>query len=142
MKIKLLMDTAKVPTQGTSGAAGWDLYAAKACAIEPDETVGVHTGIALEIPEHYWGGIYARSGLAIKQGLRPANAVGVIDADYRGEIIVALHNDSSFVREIEVGDRIAQFILHPVIDFCGFSVVDELSDTKRGAGGFGSTGKK
>lgn len=142
MKIKLLDPNAKVPTQGSKYAAGFDLYASKACVIESGQCVLVHTGLAMEIPIGYWGGIYARSGLATKQGLRPANAVGVIDSDYRGEIMVALYNDSSYDREIQVGDRIAQFILAPIC--CptdGFQVVEELSDTCRGDGGFGSTGK-
>ena len=94
----------------------------------------------LRITDGWWGGIYARSGLATKQGLRPANCVGVIDSDYRGEIIVALHNDSDYVREIKSGDRIAQLVFHQLwtVDW---EVVDELSDTVRGEGGFGSTGK-
>lgn len=142
MKIKLLDPNAKIPTQGSAYAAGYDLYASKECVIESGQCVLVHTGLAMEIPLGYWGGIYARSGLATKQGLRPANAVGVIDSDYRGEVMVALYNDSSFDREIKVGDRIAQFILAPVCyPTDGFQVVEELSDTSRGSGGFGSTGK-
>lgn len=142
MKIKLLDPNARVPTQGSKYAAGFDLYASKACVIESGQCVLVHTGLAIEIPTGYWGGIYARSGLATKQGLRPANAVGVIDSDYRGEVMVALYNDSSYDREIQVGDRIAQFILAPIC--CPtdeFQVVKELSDTSRGEGGFGSTGR-
>ena len=143
MKIKLLDPNAKVPTLGSKYAAGSDLYASKACVIESGQNILVHTGIAMELPIGYWGGIYARSGLATKQGLRPANCVGVIDADYRGEIMVALYNDSDFNREIQVGDRIAQLVIAPVCHATdGFQVVEELSDTDRGEGGFGSTGSK
>lgn len=142
MKIKFLDPNAQVPTLGSEAAAGYDLYASKGCVIEPGQTVFVHTGLAMEIYEGWWGGIYARSGLAAKQGLRPANCVGAVDSDYRGEVMVAMHNDSEYVREIKVGDRVAQLIfahvLHPAD---GFEVVDELSDTVRGEGGFGSTGK-
>lgn len=142
MKIKLLNKNAKIPTQGSTAAAGYDLYASKACIIEPGQSVLVHTGLSMEIPSGYWGGIFARSGLATKQGLRPANCVGVIDSDYRGEIMVALYNDSTFEREISVGDRIAQLVFLPVCTpLRGFEVVDELSNTERGDGGFGSTGK-
>ena len=142
MKIKLLNENAKVPTQGSAAAAGFDLYASKACVIESGQTMLVHTGLAMAIPDGYWGGIFARSGLATKQGLRPANCVGVIDADYRGEIMVALYNDSAFEREIKVGDRIAQLIFLPTyVPLRGFEVVDDLSNTERGDGGFGSTGK-
>lgn len=140
MKIKLLDSNAKLPTRGSAGAAGYDLYASKSCIIEPGQCVLVHTGVSLEIPEGFWGGIYARSGLATKRGLRPANCVGVIDSDYRGEIMVALHNDSSSIQQINAGDRIAQLVFHQVwLD--GWQVVDELTDTNRGEGGFGSTGK-
>lgn len=143
MKIKLLDPNAKIPTLGSKYAAGYDLYASKACVIENGQTVLVHTGLAMEIPIGYWGGIYARSGLATKQGLRPANCVGVIDADYRGEIMVALYNDSDYHREIAVGDRIAQLVISPVCHATdGFQVVEELPGTDRGAGGFGSTGSK
>ena len=142
MNIKFLDSNAQVPTLGSEAAAGYDLYASKGCVIEPGQTVFVHTGLAMEIPLGYWGGIYARSGLAAKQGLRPANCVGVVDPDYRGEVMVAMHNDSEYIREIKVGDRIAQLVfaqaLHPTD---GFKIVDELSDTSRGEGGFGSTGK-
>ena len=142
MNVKLLNENAKLPTRGSEYAAGFDLYASKACAIEPGETVLVHTGLAMEIYDGWWGGIFARSGLATKQGLRPANCVGVIDSDYRGEIMVALHNDSTVEREIQVGDRIAQLVFMPVwVPRDGFNVVDELSTTVRGEGGFGSTGK-
>ena len=136
------MDEAKFPTRASKQAAGWDLYAAKGCIIEPGETVLVHTGIALEIPDGYCGKLYSRSGLSTKKGLRLANCVGVIDSDYRGEIMVAMYNDSSFVREIEVGDRIAQIIIESYIKIDKFNVVEELSNTDRGNGGFGSTGNK
>ena len=147
MRIKKLHPDAVLPTQGSAEAAGYDLYSVDTFCIEPGETRLVHTGLAMEIPEHFWGGIYARSGLATKKGLRPANCVGVIDSDYRGEIMVALHNDSSSIQHIDAGDRIAQLVFHPVVkvlpDESGeiWQVVAELSDTNRGEGGFGSTGK-
>ena len=146
MKIKLLSPNAKLPTLGSPFAAGYDLYAAKACAIEPGQSVRVPTDISIEIPDGFWGGIYARSGMAVKRGLRPANAVGVIDSDYRGNIMVALYNDSDIIQEISAGDRIAQLIFHQRVSITPdpngeiWQVVDELSDTERGSGGFGSTG--
>lgn len=155
MNIKFLRPNAKMPTLGSAYAAGYDLYAAiedsigpsgvcmaGSIEIPPHETRMVPTGIAIAIPAGYWGGIYARSGLATKQGLRPANCVGVIDADYRGEIFVALHNDTDNYRYIYSGDRIAQLVFHeiPWIKHY-FTVVDELDATDRGEGGFGSTGK-
>ena len=141
IKIKLLNEFAKVPTRGSAQAAGYDLYAATNYDIEipPHKTEKIGTGIAIEIPEDYFGGVYARSGLATKQGLRPANCIGVIDADYRGEIIVALHNDTMYTQKIKAGDRIAQLIIQPYLNV-DFNVVDELTDTERGNGGFGSTG--
>ena len=143
MKIKKLSENAILPTQGSAAAAGYDLYAAKACSIEPGEMVLVHTGLAIEIPYGFWGGIYARSGLATKKGLRPANCVGIIDSDYRGEIMVAMYNDSSNEQTIEIGDRIAQLVFHQAIALTGgWQVVEELSETSRGEGGFGSTGTK
>ena len=148
MKIKLLSSNAKLPTRGSAEAAGYDLYSVDTISIGPGETQLVHTGLAIEIPENFWGGIYARSGLATKKGLRPANCVGVIDSDYRGEIMVALHNDNSSIQYIDAGDRIAQLVFHPVVkvlpDESGeiWQVVAELSDTNRGEGGFGSTGTK
>lgn len=141
MKIKLLSKKAKLPTRGSEDAAGRDLYAATDATILPHTTAKISTDIAIEIPSGYWGGIFARSGLATKVGLRPANCVGVIDSDYRGPIIVALHNDTDQIKAILSGDRIAQFILFPVCDFGGWEVVDELSDTERGDGGFGHSGK-
>jgi dUTP pyrophosphatase len=148
MRIKRLHPDAVLPTQGSAAAAGYDLYSVDTFCIEPGETRLVHTGLSIEIPEGFWGGIYARSGLATKKGLRPANCVGVIDSDYRGEIMVALYNDSSSIQHIDAGDRIAQLVFHQqcviVPDESGeiWQVVAELSDTNRGDGGFGSTGTK
>ena len=140
MKIKLLSDKAKLPTRGSEEAAGWDLYAATDATIAPHSTVKISTDIAIEIPTGYFGAVFARSGLATKQGLRPANCVGVIDSDYRGPIIVALHNDMDQTREILSGDRIAQLVFIPYSSW-DWEVVDELSSTKRGDGGFGHSGK-
>ena len=140
MKIKLLSDKAKLPTKGSEEAEGWDLYAATAAIIPPHSTVKVSTDIAIEIPNGYFGAVFARSGLATKQGLRPANCVGVIDSDYRGPVIVALHNDTDQVKEIFSGDRIAQLVFIPYSSW-DWEVVDELSDTDRGDGGFGHSGK-
>lgn len=137
-----LKEGAVRPTAGSRYAAGYDLYACLDWpeVIAPHETKKIGTGIAMEIPMYWWGGIFARSGLATKQGLRPANCVGVIDSDYRGEIIVALHNDSDEERVVSPGDRIGQFILMPHYEFI-FNEVSSLEDTERGAAGFGSTGK-
>lgn len=141
MKVKRLTDTAKLPTRGSMGAAGLDLYAdiPSATAIYPGETKQIHTGIAIELRPYRVGLVYPRSGLATKQGLRLANSVGVIDSDYRGEIIVALHNDSQMVQCIEHGDRIAQLVVMQY-EHEDAQEVEELSGTERGAGGFGSTG--
>ena len=139
MKIKLLSDKAKIPTRGSEEAAGWDLYAATDAIIPPHFTAKISIDIAIEIPAGYFGAVFARSGLATKQGLRPANCVGVIDADYRGEWIVALHNDSTETQIIRHGDRIAQAMILPVFPTT-FEQVEELPDTERGAGGFGSSG--
>ncbi len=141
IRIKKLIDTATVPTYGTCASAGADLYAVTGVRLLPGETVLVHTGIALEIPGGYGGFIYARSGLAAKRGLAPANKVGVIDADYRGEVMVALYNQSAEEQILEAGERIAQLVIAPVIQ-AEFSETEELGETLRGAGGFGSTGKK
>lgn len=143
MNVKFLNEYAKVPTRGSAYAAGYDLYAAidKPIIIFPGDTVSVTTGLAMEIPEDYFGAIFARSGLATKRGLRPANCVGVVDADYRGEVIVAIHNDSDKIQQIEPGERIAQMVFLPYRSVGNFEVVDELNDTARGAGGFGSTGR-
>lgn len=142
MYIKKLHPKAVIPTLGSAAAAGYDLYSVDTVCIEPGQTYLVHTGLAMEIPEGFWGGIYARSGLATKKGLRPANCVGVIDSDYRGEVMVAFHNDSSNIQHIDAGDRIAQLIFHRCVYSDGFEEVEELSDTTRGEGGFGSTGTK
>lgn len=145
MRIKLLTDTAKVPTQGTNRAAGYDLYAdfnpanGEFLTIGPHETVKISTGIALEIPYGWWGGVFPRSGISAKRGLRPANCVGVIDSDYRGEIFVALHNDTDKNQYVTPGERIAQLILLPSAQV-DWEVVDTLTETSRGEGGFGSTG--
>ncbi len=143
VNIKKLNDNAVIPTYGTEYAAGADLYACmeEAVTINPGETYFVKTGIAMEIPEGYAGLVYARSGLACKKGLAPANKVGVIDSDYRGEIMVALHNHSNVPVSVESGERIAQLVITPYITAV-FNQVEELEDTERGEGGFGSTGRK
>lgn len=142
LNIKKLRDDAIIPTYGSEYAAGADLYALtdKEIIINPNETVFIKTGIAMAIPENYVGLIYARSGLGTKKGLAPANCVGVIDSDYRGEIIVALYNHSNESRIIENGDRIAQLVISPFVK-ATFKETDTLNDTPRGEGGFGSTGK-
>lgn len=142
IKIKRLNDKAVIPTRGSEQAAGYDLYAATENIIQiaPHSTVMVGTGISIEIPEGYFGGVFARSGLASKKGLRPANCVGVCDSDYRGEYKVALHNDTDELMEIQPNERIAQLIVLPYLAV-EFEEVNELSDTQRGSGGFGSTGK-
>lgn len=143
VNIKKLNEKAVLPTYGSEYAAGADLYACneEKIVIKPHETVLIKTGIALEIPEGYAGLIYARSGIATKRGLAPANKVGVIDADYRGEVMVALHNHSEVDGKIEPFERIAQLVVTPFLKV-DFEETDELSDTVRGAGGFGSTGVK
>lgn len=141
MKIKLVNPNAVVPTYGSKCAAGMDLYSSKTYSIAPGETVLVHTGISMEIPNGYFGAIYPRSGLATKRGLRLANCVGVVDSDYRGEIMVALYNDSIETQSVELRDRIAQMVIQPYERPQVFDVVNELSDTERGSGGFGHTGK-
>lgn len=142
VRVKILKEGAKLPAYGSAQAAGADLYAclSEAVTIAPGETAFVPTGIALEVPVGCAGLIYARSGMACKQGLAPANKVGVVDSDYRGEIIVALHNHGSIARTVEKGERIAQFVITPVLTPV-YEAVDELSDTARNQGGFGSTGK-
>ena len=141
--IKKLSENAVIPTYGSEFSAGADLYAClkEAVMIQPGETYLVKTGLAMEIPEGFAGLIYARSGLASKKGLAPANKVGVVDADYRGEIMVALHNHSNVAASVESGERIAQMVIAPFLK-AEYSVVEELSDTVRGTGGFGSTGTK
>lgn len=142
VNIKKLTDTTKTPTRGSEHAAGYDLYAdvKNQVTISPHETEKIGTGLAIEIPDGYFGAIFARSGLAAKEGLRPANCVGVCDSDYRGEYIVAVHNDSDQPRTIEPGERIAQLVVMPYLAVT-FEEVAELTDTNRGEGGFGSTGK-
>lgn len=142
VKIKKLTPTAKLPTYGSAFSAGADLYSDEpAFTVEPGETHLVHTGLAVEIPEGYGGFIYARSGLATKKGLAPANKVGVIDADYRGEVRVSLFNHSDTVQTVEAGERVAQLVIAPFLK-ADFTEAEELSDTARGEGGFGSTGRK
>lgn len=140
--VKILREGAKLPTYGSAQAAGADLYAClkEAMTIAPGETAFVPTGIALEVPVGCAGLIYARSGLACKRGLAPANKVGVVDSDYRGEIIVALHNHGNTPQTVENGERVAQFVITPVLT-PAYEVVEELSDTARNQGGFGSTGR-
>lgn len=141
LRYKKLNDDAIEPTYGSDGAAGLDLYSAGDYVINVGETVMIHTGIAVEIPPGYFGAVYARSGLASKKGLRPANCVGVIDADYRGELIVALHNDTiCTLGTVKKGDRIAQLVIQPCMSVV-LQEVGALSESARGAGGFGSTDK-
>lgn len=141
INVKKLRDDAIIPTQGSKYAAGYDLYAAidAPITIKSEETVKIGTGLAFELPEGFFAGIFARSGLATKQGLRPANCVGVVDCDYRGEVIVAIHNDSNRNTVIAPGDRIAQMILLPYQSM-EFTEVNDLNETDRGDGGFGSSG--
>lgn len=143
IQIKKLRPDAVMPSRGSAQAAGYDLYAAldDEIVIGPHQTRKIGTGLSAAIPEGYFGGIFARSGLALKQSLRPANCVGVVDADYRGEIIVAVHNDSDAQRVIGPGERIAQLVILPFLS-AEFEETDTLADTARGAGGFGSTGRK
>ena len=143
VKIKKLREGAVVPTYGSELAAGADLYACldEAVTIEVGETKLIPTGFAFEIPVGFAGFIYARSGLASKRGLAPANKVGVVDADYRGEVMVALHNHGKEAQTIEAGERIAQMVIAPFVT-ANFILSDELDGTVRGEGGFGSTGRK
>ena len=142
VRVKILRQGAKLPTYGSAQAAGADLYACleKPVTIAPGETAFVPTGIALEVPLGCAGLIYARSGMACKRGLAPANKVGVVDSDYRGEVMVALYNHGSRPQQVENGERIAQFVITPVLT-PAYEMVEELSDTARNQGGFGSTGK-
>lgn len=145
IRIKKLREQAIIPAYGSTAAAGADLYACLEdkdnVEIAPGEMVMIPTGLAMEIPEGFAGLIYARSGLASKKGLAPANKVGVIDADYRGEIKIPLYNHSSKTAVVEQGERIAQMILTPFLRAV-FEECDKLDDTERGESGFGSTGKK
>ena len=140
--VKKLHPDALLPTYGSTDAAGADLYACldAPVTIEPGQTAFIPTGLALEVPQGCAGLIYARSGLACKKGLAPANKVGVVDSDYRGEVKIALHNHGTQPQIVGPGERVAQFIITPVLT-PAYEEVEELSDTVRGAGGFGSTGK-
>lgn len=142
INVKKLSDTAVFPERGSDYAAGYDLFAdlEEALVLEPHTSTLIPTGLAMEIPEGYFGGVFARSGLSTKEGLRPANCVGVIDADYRGELKVPLHNDGEVAREIKPGQKVAQLIVVPFLSV-EFDEVENLSETVRGVGGFGSTGK-
>ena len=142
VRIKKLDERAIIPTYGTQYSAGADLYALLDGEVEiaPHQTLVVHTGISVEIPEGYCGLVFARSSMGAKRGLAPANKVGVIDADYRGEIMVTLHNHSEKTATVAPGERIAQLAIVPFLK-AEFEETDELTDTVRGAGGFGSTGR-
>lgn len=143
IKIKKLRENAIIPSRGSHFAAGYDLYACidgESILIPPHKSAKIGTGIAAALPAGYFGAIFARSGLAAKQSLRPANCVGVVDADYRGEFIVCLHNDSDEMKVINAGERIAQLVLMPFMEM-EFTITDTLDETVRGSGGFGSTGK-
>ena len=141
--VKKLDPRAQLPTYGSADAAGADIYALTdgPVTIAPGQTVLIHTGLAFAIPRGYVGLIHARSGLATKQGLAPANKVGVIDADYRGELMVALHNHGREPRVVNDGERIAQMVITPYLT-AQFAETDQLDDTQRGEGGFGSTGTR
>lgn len=143
VSLKKIEESAILPTYGSAEAAGADLYALPGAdvTLEPGQTVLIRTGVAMAIPSGYVGLIYARSGLATKQGLAPANKVGVIDADYRGEILVPLHNHSAIARTVAGGERIAQLVITPFLK-ADFVLRDALDDTARGEHGFGSTGTK
>lgn len=151
INIKKLDKNAKIPTRADAGAAGYDLYACytptnngennyDSVLIPPHERRFIHTGVAMAIPEGYFGGIYARSGLSCKKGLRPANCTGVIDSSYRNDITVVLFNDSDQPREVKMGERVAQLVIQPY-ETVMFNPVEALSETERGLGGFGSSGK-
>lgn len=142
VQVKKLNERAILPTSGSAYAAGYDLYACLDGSVTIGEhaTVMIHTGLAVALPEGTFGAVFARSGLAAKEGLRPANCVGVVDSDYRGELMVALHNDSPAARVVKHGERIAQLVLLPYLPM-EFEEVAALPATERGAGGFGSTGK-
>lgn len=142
IRVKILREGAKLPTYGSAEAAGADLYACLEAPVTavPGATVWIPTGIALEVPKGCAGLVYARSGIACKRGLAPANKVGVVDSDYRGEITVVLHNHGSVPQTIENGERVAQFLITPVLT-PAYEPAEELSDTERSGSGFGSTGK-
>ena len=142
VKFKKLTNSAQTPTKGSKYSAGFDLSAdvSEEILIRPRETVKIPTGLAIEVPDGYFGVIAARSGLATKEGLRPANCINIADSDYRGEYMVALHNDSEVTRVVKPQQRIAQLVIVPYL-MCNLVEVDDLSDTQRGSDGFGSTGK-
>ncbi len=142
VRFRRVSSLAHVPTRGSEKAAGYDLYAAidTPVRILPHQTVQIDTGLQFEIPDGYFAAIYARSGIAAREGLRPANCTGVCDSDYRGNYIVALHNDSETIRIVSPGERIAQMVVMPYLSV-SFEESGTLSETERGAGGFGSTGK-
>ena len=142
IQVKVLTPKAKMPTRGSEYAAGYDLYAAtdQEIRIPPHTTEKIGTGLAFALPDNTFAAIFARSGLATKQGLRPANCVGICDSDYRGEYIVALHNDTDDTKVIAPHERIAQMVLMPYYSM-SFIEVDKLDETKRGAGGFGDSGR-
>ena len=142
IKVKRVSELAVIPTRGSSHAAGYDLYAAIPAEVKlaPHTTAKVDTGLQFELPEGYFAGIFARSGIATREGLRPANCVGICDSDYRGNYIVAIHNDSDEERVITPGEKIAQMIVLPYLEL-EFQETEALTETGRGAGGFGSTGK-
>ena len=143
VRYQILDSRAVAPTYGSADAAGADLYAVldAPLTLAPGQTALVHTGLAVEIPAGFVGLVCARSGLATKRGLAPANKVGVIDADYRGEVMVALHNHSADPQTVDHGERVAQLVLVPYLT-AAYEQADSLTDTHRGAGGFGSTGRK
>ena len=144
LNFRKINENAITPVRGTEYSAGLDLCAdidKETVTIEPNETLMVGTGVCVEIPDGYFGAVFARSGIAFKRGLRPANCVGIIDSDYRGEIKVALHNDSALPQTIANGERIAQLVITPYVKV-ELKEVDILNDSDRGAGGFGSTGRK
>lgn len=143
VNIKKLNNNAIIPTRGSSFAAGYDLYACidRSVDIAPHTTAKIGTGLLIQPPSGFFGAIFARSGLATKEGLRPANCVGVCDEDYTGEYIVALHNDTDKWRTVEPDDRIAQLVFLPYVSV-DFAEVDSLKETERGSNGFGSTGTK
>ncbi len=142
VKIVRLNENAVIPERGSNEAAGYDLRVCitEEVSIKPHETFLAPIGIAMEIPSGYFGGVFARSGLSTKEGLRPANCVGVIDSDYRGEVKVPVHNDSEVVRTLTPNEKVAQMVILPYLAV-SFTEVSDLSDTERGVGGFGSTGK-
>ena len=144
IEIMKLDEGAILPTYGSAQAAGADLYACipdDSIEVPPNGTRMIGTGIAISLPDGYFGGVYARSGLSSEEGLRPANCVGVVDADYTGEVIVALHNDSRVYRKIKHGQRIAQLVVQPYVT-ADWKEVSSLDETERGTGGFGSTGRE